>query len=262
MIIIGERINGMFNAVKQAIQDRDKTVIQQIAQRQLAAGANLLDINVGASTATPVEVMRWLVETVREVTDAPLSIDTPNYETMKAGLDACSGAKMINSTTGAEDKLDMFLPLAQEHNAMVVAICIDENGVPVSVEGRCEIAFRVIAKAMEYDIPTDHLYIDPIILPVKADQKIPSMVLESIKLFGSLTDPAPHIVIGLSNLSQGATERKIINRTFLTMGISQGLDAAILDPLDQELMHAMMTAELLMNKAIYSDSFLTAYAAS
>ena len=259
MIIIGERINGMFKAVKEAIQNRDTTVIHDLAKRQIAEGADMLDINVGTASANPVEAMRWLVEAVQEVTDVPLAIDNPNYETMKAGLEACRGKKMINSTTGQLDKLDLFLPLAKEHNASIVALCIDENGVPVDVEGRVMVAMNILAKAMEYDLPTDELYIDPIILPVKADQRSPALVLESIRQFAMLSDPAPHIVVGLSNLSQGAVDRKLINRTFLTMAVGAGLDAAIVDPLDTELMDAMITSELLMNRAIYSDSFLAAY---
>lgn len=259
MIVIGERINGMFKAVNQAIQDRDKAVIQDLAQRQLAEGADKLDINVGTATADPIAGMRWLVETVREVTDAPLSIDNPNINTIKAGLEACTGEKMINSTTGSDEALDTFFPLAKEHNASVIALCIDDKGVPVSVEGRCEIALRIVAKAMEHGIPVEDLYIDPIVLPVKASQTGPGVVLECIKQFSVLSDPPPHIIIGLSNLSQGAVDRKLINRTFLAMAVGAGLDAAILDPLDTELMDAMITAEMLMNRAIYSDSFLKAY---
>lgn len=259
MIIVGERINGMFKAVNQAIQDKDKAAIQDLARRQIAEGADMLDINVGTAAAEPAAAMTWLVETVREVTDVPLSIDNPNLNTMKAGLAACSGAKMINSTTGQEEALETFLGLAKEHDASVVALCIDEKGVPVDVDGRCEIAMRILAKAMEFEVPIENLYIDPIVLPVKADQTGPGKVLASIKQFADLSDPPPHIIIGLSNLSQGAVDRKLINRTFLAMAIGAGLDAAILDPLDTELMDTMIAAEVLMNRAIYSDSFLKAY---
>jgi len=259
MVIIGERINGMFKLVGQAIQDRDKAFIQDLALKQLAEGADMLDINVGTASADPVDAMAWLVQSVREVTQAPLSIDNPNLATMKAGLEACTGAKMINSTTGQDEQLDIFLGLAKEHNAYVVALCIDEKGVPVDVDGRCEIAMRVLAKAMEFDVPIENLYIDPIVLPVKADQTGPGKVLESIKQFTVLSDPAPHIVVGLSNLSQGAVDRKLINRAFLAMAIGVGLDAAILDPLDTELMDTLIAGEMLMNRTIYSDSFLKAY---
>lgn len=259
MIIIGERINGMFKAVNQAIQDKDKAFIQDLALKQIAEGADMLDINVGTAAAEPQTAMAWLVQSVREVTQVPLSIDNPNLHTMKAGLEACTGRKMINSTIGSDEALDTFLGLAKEHNAMVVCLCIDDKGVPVDVDGRVEIAMRVLAKAMEYDVPLDDIYIDPIVLPVKADQTGPGKVLESIKQFTVLSDPAPHIVIGLSNLSQGSVDRKLINRAFLAMAIGAGLDAAILDPLDTELMDTLIAAEMLMNRTIYSDSFLKAY---
>jgi 5-methyltetrahydrofolate corrinoid/iron sulfur protein methyltransferase len=203
--------------------------------------------------------MKWLVETVREATDVCLSIDNPNLGTIKAGLEACTGTKMINSTTGSEEALDTFFPLAKQHNAAIIALCIDEKGVPVSVDGRCEIALRIVAKAMEHDIAMDDLYVDPIVLPVKASQIGPGVVLECIKQFSVLADPAPHIIVGLSNLSQGTADRKLINRVFLAMAIGAGLDAAILDPLDTDLMDAMIAGEMLMNRAIYSDSFLKAY---
>ncbi len=112
---------------------------------------------------------------------------------------------------------------------------------------------------MEHGIAPEKLYIDPVILPVKADQKQPVFVLEAIKQFTLLSDPAPHIVLGLSNISQTAAERKLINRTYLAMAIAYGMDAAITDPLDTELMNTMITAEVLMNKTIYSDSYLKAY---
>lgn len=259
MIVIGERINGMFKAVNKAIQEKDKAIIQDLAKRQLLEGADMLDINVGTAAEDPVEAIIWLVETVREVTDVTLSIDSPNIPTLKAGLEACSGLKMINSTIGSDAALDIFLPLAKEHDASIIALSIDDKGVPVTIEGRCEIALRVVSKAMEYDISFDKLYLDPIVIPVKAQQNGPAIVLESIKQFVMISDPAPHIVVGLSNLSQGAVDRKLINRTFLTMAVGVGLDAAILDPLDTELMDAAITAEMLMNRTIYSDSFLKAY---
>lgn len=259
MIIVGERINGMFKNVRQAIQERNPEVIQDLAKKQLAGGADLLDINTGTAAANPVEAMQWLVKTVREVTDAPLSIDSPNPVTVRAGLEVCSGARMINSTTGQDEQLDKFLPLAKEFDASIVALCIDEKGVPVTTEGRCEVALQIVAKAAEHEVPVERLYIDPIVLPVKADQKGPAMVLEAIAQFGMISDPPPHIIVGLSNLSQGAVDRSLINRTFLAMAIGSGLDAAILDPLDADLVDALITAEMLMNRAIYSDSFLKAY---
>jgi 5-methyltetrahydrofolate corrinoid/iron sulfur protein methyltransferase len=262
MLVVGERINGMFKDMGRAIRDRNKEPVQTLARRQLAAGADILDINVGTASAEPEEAMRWLVETVREVTAAPLALDSPKLSVLRAGLQACSGEVMINSTTGKQTDLAALLPLAatsRPGGTPIVGLTIDERGVPTDVNRRVEIAMSIVTAALEHGLPADKLYIDPIILPVKADQKQPTFVLEAIRQFAMLSDPPPRSIVGLSNVSQGAAERPLINRTFLAMAVAAGLNAAILDPLDTELMDAMISAEVLMNRAIYSDGFLKAY---
>ena len=264
MFVIGERINGMFTAIGDAILAKDPQPIRAMAEQQIAAGANALDINVGTRVpkAERPAVMKWLVENTREVTDICLAIDTPNLEVMRVGLEAaCSKGRpgMINSTTGQADKLSAFMKLAKEFQARIIGLSIDENGVATTADAKVEIGMRVLAAAMEVGIATDEVYLDPITLPLNCAQDAPGIMLETIRQFKLLSDPAPHVVIGLSNLSQGATERGLINRAFLVMAIQAGLDASIHDPLDEELMNAMITAELLLNKMIYSDSYLKAY---
>lgn len=263
MIVIGERINGMFKVIGDALQARDKKPVQEMAETQLAHGANMLDINVGTRVpkAERAEAMKWLVEATREVTDIPLSIDNPGLETVRVGLQAATGKgrAIINSTTGQADKLAAFMKLAKEFEAGIVGLSIDENGVAATSEGKVEIGMRIVAAAVEADVPIEDVYLDPIILPINCDQKTPGIVLATISQFKLLSDPAPHVVVGLSNLSQGASERSLINRTFLALAIGAGLDASIHDPLDEELTNVMITAELLLNKTIYSDSYLTAY---
>lgn len=263
MHIIGERINGMFTDIGNAIPLKDKKPVQAMAEKQLENGAWALDINVGTRVpkAERAAVMQWLVETVREVTDKPLAIDNPGLETMRVGVAAASkgGVAVINSTTGQADKMTGFIKLAKEFNAGIIGLSIDENGVAATVDAKVEIGMRIIAAAMEEGIAPDSVYLDPIVLPVNCNQQAPGIVLETIRQFKMLSDPAPHVVVGLSNLSQGTQERHLINRTFLVMAIAAGLDTSIQDPLDQEMTDAMITAELLLNKTIYSDSFLKAY---
>jgi 5-methyltetrahydrofolate corrinoid/iron sulfur protein methyltransferase len=259
MLVIGERINGMFRDVRRAIQGRDKEVIQDLARRQVEAGAQALDINVGTASAEPVEAMLWLVETTQEAVSARLCIDSAKREVFEPALEAYKGRPIINSTTGAQESLDFFLPLALKHDAELIALTIDESGVPSSTEARVEIAMRILVAAMEYGLPPETLYIDPVVLPVSALQDQPGHVLAAIGQFRQLASPPPHIVVGLSNISQNSTERSLINRTLLVMGIAHGLDAALMDPLDTEMMDAMITAELLLNKNLYCDSFLEAY---
>ncbi len=259
MFVIGERINGMFNDIKEAIQNKDKGPVQEQALKQVKAGASALDINVGPATADKVGAMVWLVETVREVTDITLSVDTAKYEAMRAGLEAAGGSVIMNSSKGDDKNLDIYLPLARETDASIIILCIDEKGVPSNVDGRLEIAMRGLAKAMEYDVPIDKIIIDPIVLPVNVAQAQPGNVLQALGEIRKLSDPSPHLVNGLSNLSQKCSNPRLINRTFLAMCIGNGMDMVIADAQDKELMDTIITAELLMNKSIYCDGFLDAY---
>ncbi|MDR7522277.1 MAG: dihydropteroate synthase [Armatimonadota bacterium] len=256
MFIIGERINGMFRSVARAIRDRDANAIADLARRQVATGAHALDINTGPTADDPAEVMIWLVQTVQEATDVPLSIDSARPPVIAAGLRACRRPAIINSTTGAKAKLDALLPLAKEYGAGLIALTNDERGIPRNAAARAEIALTIVARAMEAGIPTDRLYLDPIVLPVNAAQDQCKEALEAVAMFRTLCEPAPHILLGLSNVSQGTTNRSLINRTYLVMAMALGCDAAILDPMDRDLMDAIRTARILLNREIYAESYL------
>jgi len=259
MYAIGERINGMFKSVAAAINDGNPEPIQQLAREQLAAGADCLDVNVGPAAADAVAAMEWLVKTVREVTDAALAIDTTKPEVMRKGLALAGPGSVVNSTKGQQEQLDIFIPMAVEYQASLIALTIDENGIPRDANGRCEIALRVVAAAMEKGLEPDRLLIDGVILPVNVTQPTPGHVLETIRNVKLLSDPAPKTVLGLSNVSQGTAQRALVNRTYLVMALAAGLDAAILDVLDSDLIDAMITSELLMDQAVYCDDFLKAY---
>ncbi|OGS21478.1 MAG: hypothetical protein A2252_07110 [Elusimicrobia bacterium RIFOXYA2_FULL_39_19] len=259
MLVIGEKINGMFKSVREGIQTKNKKIIQDIARKQLEAGADVLDVNVGPASAEPLKDMAWLIETIREVTKAPLAIDTTKPDVMDRGLTIAGENSFLNSTTGEEEKLNALLPIAKKHNAKIIALTIDKAGIPNHAEGRLEIAANIIAKAMEHEIDTSNLYIDAVILPVNVAQQHSAAVLETIKQTKLLCDPAPKTILGLSNVSQGTNVRTLVDRTFLVMALASGLDSAIINPLDKDLMDAMITAELLLGKNIYCDSFLNAY---
>ncbi len=259
MFVIGERINGMFTDVKKAIQAEDPAPIQELAKGQVAAGANALDINVGPATTDKVGAMKWLVEVAREAVDVPLCIDTPNAQVMRVGLEAAGGNAIINSTTGEEERMAEVLPLAAEFNCPVIGLTIDAEGVPRDANGRMEIALRLAAACMEQGIAMTDLYIDPVILPVNAMQAVPEEVLKALGMCKALSDPPPQTILGLSNVSQGTLYRELINRTYLVMAVANSLDAAIMDPFDDELMETMITAELLLNRNVYCDDFIRAY---
>jgi len=258
MLVISERINGLFVQVGKAIDDRDPEFIQEHALKQVACGAHALDINVGPGRDDGPAAMEWLVNAVQEVTSVPLCIDSPGIKTMTAGVKACRNKVIINSPTAEMKKMQAIFPLAKEHDADVICLTMDERGIPNDAETRAELAMLMMTTAMEHDIMPDRLFLDPLVMPIKAAQDQAMKVIRAMHLFQTLNDPAPRTVVGLSNVSNGAKERSIINRTYLGMLMGAGLGAAIVDVQDELLMEAIKAGELLRAEKLYCDDFLRA----
>ncbi|MCU0665958.1 MAG: dihydropteroate synthase [Candidatus Omnitrophica bacterium] len=259
MFIVGELINGMYSNVAAAIRERKIDLIQRIALEQIQAGADALDVNCGPTAKNPKEDIQWLIDAIQQVTDKPLAVDSSRFEVIEAGLSRMKNPAIINSTTSDPEKLNKFIPLAKKHNAKLIGLTISQKGIPQNKDQRLELAAIIVSTCQEQGFPIEDLFIDPILLPVNVAQQQMKEILESIKEFKMLTEPSPKTIIGLSNVSQGAHFRSLINRTFLTMAINYGLDAAILDPKDKQLMDTSITTELILNKHIYCDSYLEAY---
>jgi len=267
MIAIAERINGQFLDVKAAIADKDPGPIVELAKSQTAAGAAYLDINVGTAAADQEDAIKWLVETAQGACKTPLCLDSQKPDVIKAGLEVCDTSRgvLLNSTPldkkSDPEVLDKYVEMANSAGGSIIALTMNIEGVPQNVDMRVAIAAEIITKGMELGMTPDRLFIDPIILPVNVPgaQEQPGNILQAIDQILLMSDPPPHITMGLSNLSQGTAERSLINRTFLAMAISHGCDSAIIDVLDEPLVDIVATAEMLMNKQIYSDSFLRAY---
>ncbi len=258
MYVISERINGLFSAVSKAIDKRDAKFVQEHALKQVQCGAQALDINTGPGREDGPAAMEWLVKSVQEVTDVPLCIDTPGIKTMTAGLNACKGRSIINSTTAEKAKMERVFPLAREHGSEVICLTMDERGVPNDSASRAEMAMLMITTAMEHDVMPDRLYLDPLILPIKAAQDQGAKVIEALRLFQTLNDPAPRTVCGLSNVSNGTKDRSLVNRTYLGMLMGAGLTAVICDPEDELLMSGIKAGQILLNEKLYCDDFLRA----
>lgn len=256
MILIGEKINGMFSAVGKAIDNRDANFIAKLAADQANAGASIVDLSTGPGREDAIDAMKWLVGVAQDATDARLSIDSPSVDVIRAGLKECRGQPLINSTTAEADKMSKLFPLAKEFNAEIVCLTIDEKGIPNTVDQRMELAMTILATAMDMGVQTEAIYLDPVILPVSAAQNQLPLVCESITAFKNLSSPAPKTVVGLSNVSSGAQEKKLLNRVYLAMLIGRGLDAAIVDTLDADLMSTVKAAEVLLNRKLYAHSFL------
>jgi 5-methyltetrahydrofolate corrinoid/iron sulfur protein methyltransferase len=160
--------------------------------------------------------------------------------------------------SGDAEKLDVYMPLAVSRGASLITLTMNEDGVPQNVDTRVMIAAEICGKAMEHGMATDKLFIDPIVLPINCDQKQPRFLLEVFTQIQVMSDPPPHTTVGLSNVSQGTSQRSLIDRAFLTMAIAAGLDSAIMNVLDKEQMDTAITAEMILNKFIYGDSYLLA----
>lgn len=262
MFIIGERINGMFTEVKNAIENREVGPIQDLATGQVEAGADALDLNVGPTRGGDIENMTWLIETVQDVTDAVLCVDTAKEEVMTEALQACENPTIINSTKAIEAHLETYVALATEHDSGLIALTINESGVPSEANARVEMGAVIASKAMEGGLPMGDLYIDPVILPVNVAPKQPARVMEALGQLKMLSDPSPNFMLGLSNVSQGCKERSLLNRIYASMAIGAGLNALLMDALDQDLMNAVITAEVLMERQLYCDDYISAYMGS
>jgi len=264
MIIFSERINGMYRDVRRAINDREKSVVHQLTKEQVAGGADVMDVNLGPTKGDPVENFVWLAQTVSEVTDLPISLDSAKPKVLAEAVprvkEALPGTKLvINSSTAAADCMEKLIPVAAAAEASIIGLTMDQEGVPGNLAKRAECGAAFFMMAMENGILPDDVYLDPIILPVNVAPKQPGNVMEAIRQLAILSDPPPHFIIGLSNVSQNCLMRHLINRTYLVMCITAGLDSAIMDAADKELVEAAISAEVLLEKYLYSDDYLKAW---
>lgn len=256
MFAIGEKINGMFRDVNEAIRKKDKTFIQELAVKQVAGGAGALDVSLGAEFKDSREAMEWLVKSVGEATNAVLCIDSPKIEIIECGLKFVKSPAIINSSSAEAEKLDKYLKLAKSHNSSLIALTMDEKGLPQDIEGRLALAMKIIEHAEANEFSLDKIYFDPLLMPINVAQAQAGIVINTIRELQVLASPPLKTIVGLSNASQNAKNRKIINRTLAVLLLEAGLSAAILDPLDKELMDTIKTTEIILNKTIYCDSFL------
>jgi len=260
MEIIGERINGMFKDIKQAIIDKNPEPVREWARKQTMMGASFLDISVGANAENPSEVQKFLIEAAQSVVDTPLSLDSTNYDLIEEGLEICRAPALINSCHADRHKIERVFPMAIKHNAKVIGLVMnEESGIPKTADTRVALAMELIAAADEFGLPMENLYIDPLILPINVAQDYFVEALETLRQVRFMADPPPKTTCGLSNISQRCANRRLINRTALIMLMAAGLDSAIVDACDEELMDAVATARIMLNKEIYCDSYASLF---
>jgi len=259
VLIIGERINGMFSDIKRAIQERDPAPVQKWTRRQEEGGARALDLNVGPAVQDKVGAMEWLVEVTQEASNLTLCLDSTNINAIEAGLKKCKNPAIINSTNAERGKIEKLFPLAVEYGAALIGLTMNKSGIPKDSDSRLAFAMEMVAAADEYGLPLEDLLIDPLILPANVAQDHAPEVLKTLQQIKMLSDPPPRTVLGLSNVSQNCHNRPLINRTFMAMAMACGLDAAIADACDEALIETVSAAEILLNQTVYCDSFVKMY---
>jgi 5-methyltetrahydrofolate corrinoid/iron sulfur protein methyltransferase len=247
MYKIGENIHIISPRVKEALKARDGGFFVDLARKQQSAGADALDLNIGPRKKDGPEVVDWLVDVMQEaVPGMTISFDTTNLAAIEVGLKKVGSNAIINSTSAEEERLQNVPPLAAKYDAKLIALCMGKSGVPVSADERISIAMeQLIPRAVEVGIPMENLFVDPLILTVSGCQEYVPHAVETVRMLKMLADPPPMTVVGLSNVSNAVPHemRPLVNRVYIVMLMAAGVDAAILDPLDDKLANVIQAVE-------------------
>lgn len=256
--IIGERINPTGRKqVLAALQAGNFGQIRQDALAQVAAGAAILDVNAGVPGADEPTLLQQVLQTVMEVTDVPLSIDTANPAALEAALSIYQGKALVNSVNGEDRSLKAALPLVKEHGAAVIGLCMDDNGIPETPAKRLAVAGKIIERAGQLGIAPENVILDPLALTMGADHNAGRVALETIGLV--VQEFGVNITMGASNISFGLPDRKYINATFLAMAILTGLTCPITNPLVIEVNTTVLAADLALGRDEYAMRWIKAY---
>lgn len=259
MIIIGEKINSTSTTIRAAMDALDTAAIQELAKRQIEAGAHYIDINAGMYIENEPEMLEWLVKSIQEVHDIPMAIDSPNPKAIERALKAYKNSRpLINSITAETERFNSIVPLALEYNTGIVALCMDDAGMPGTADESLVIADRLITRLTKKGIAPEDIFIDPLARPIGAGPQFGSITLETVRKIKAAY-PGVHITCGLSNISFGIPSRRLMNRTFLVAAIVAGMDSAIMDPLDRTLVALIYSAEALMGKDDLCAKYMAKY---
>jgi 5-methyltetrahydrofolate--homocysteine methyltransferase len=258
MLIIAERINASRKTIAQAIAAGDRAFIQAEAKAQTEAGAHYIDVNAGTFVGEEAEKLRWIVEAVQEVTDLPLSIDSPDPAVIRAMMPLVKKPPMINSITLEGSRIEGILPLVLEYKSRIIALCQDEREMAETAGAKVALAEQLVERLTSAGVPLDDIHIDPLVYPLSTNPKSAQATLEAI---GEIMKrfPGVHTVCGLTNVSYGLPARKLINRAFLAAAIAQGLDSAIIDPTDKQLYAMMKAVTMVVGKDDYCMDYICAF---
>ena len=258
MIIIGEKINGSIPSVAKAIEERNADWIRDLAKKQADAGATYIDVCASVDEDIEVETLHWLIDLVQEVTDLPIAVDSPSPDSILGALPFCKKPGLVNSVSGEGDKIEKIFPVIADTEWEVVALLCDDTGIPKSAEDRLRVFDRIMEDAKKYGIDPSRIHIDPLVeMLCTTDDAMANLaaVMKTIKE----QYPTIHITGAVSNISFNLPYRKIVNLCFMVLSMNAGLDSAIFDPLNRDLIGAVYATEALLGMDDYCMEYITAY---
>ena len=250
MIIIGEKLNGSIPSVAKAIAERDADLIRERARMQAEAGATFLDVCASVEEAVEVETLKWMIDLVKEVTDTPICVDSPSARSCVAAIPFCKRPGLINSVSLEGDKIDTIFPVIADTDWECVALLCDNDGIPDSVERRMKIFFGIMEKAKQYGIAPSRLHIDPLVVTLGTDQTALTVFADCCRRI-KYEYPEIHITSGLSNISFGLPVRKNINQAFMVLAMNAGMDSAIVDPTNKNMIGMIYATNALLERDEY-----------
>jgi 5-methyltetrahydrofolate--homocysteine methyltransferase len=258
MIVIGEKLNTSNRRIARAVVERDAAFIIAAAREQAEAGADYIDVNAGTLMEEEAQSLCWLVGTIQAEVDRPLCLDSADPMVLARAAECHRGEAMINSISLDAERLQGLLPLITSWPCRVVALCMPISGLPASAGDRVEAGAELAGRLTDAGVAPEKIYLDPLVQPVSVDAQAGVKILESLEGIRRRL-PGVNIICGLSNISFGLPRRRLLNRSFLALCLSRGLDAAILDPTDERLMDMLLSTETLMGRDENCQSFIDAH---
>jgi 5-methyltetrahydrofolate--homocysteine methyltransferase len=243
---VGERINSSRKPILEALRRRDSVFIQNETKRQVEAGAAFIDVNAATMHSQELDSLVWLVQTAQGAEGTPLSIDSTNSQALTEALRVHQGRPMLNSITGERKRYEALLPLILEHKPLVVALCIDDKGMPETVADRLRVVSALLNSLSKAGVPREDIYFDPLVKAVSTGANFGVEFLESVRAIRK--EFSVKTIAGLSNISYGLPNRRLLVRAFAVMAVAAGLDAAMIDPLDQELTSLVKASLALLGR--------------
>lgn len=258
MIIIGEKINGSIPSVAKAIKEKDEAFIKNLAKIQEEAGATYIDVCASVKDEEEVKTMKWLIDLVQEVTEVPIAVDSPRAEVCIEAMKFCNKPGLINSVSGEGNKIELVFPVIADTEWEVAALLCDDKGIPQTAKDRLRVFDDLMVKAKAYNIKSSRIHIDPLIEMLCTSEEGVAMVVEVIESIKK-DYPEIHVTGAISNVSFNLPVRRLVNQAFMVLAVNAGMDSAILDPTNRDMMGMIYATEACLGVDEYCIEYIGAY---